>query len=396
MVLCLFVLFMCKTRALNTFYLGDHVPDIYIYMNRIDKIVYRQFRMIYQSGTNELVYCIEPGATLSSGEYDSYEEFNSIFNLSEEKFNRIKLIAYYGYQYKDHKDIKWYAITQYLIWKEIMPYNWEMYFVDKNHNRLDNLFSDEINEIYRLVNNYDDSLDILKEYILNNEKTITIKSNNLLSSYTSSVGKIENDTLIIDNLNYGNNNVKLTFNNYKKTKFYFNGGGQNIMLRGDIFKENIEFVIYVQQGRVGINECNEETFHEDFIGGTYEVLSEDDEVLDTIICSEDGCLSNHLPVGFYKIRVKNLPLNFEKNEHIYDVEIIDNEINKVSVCSMPKRNEEKNIEYIPEENETSEIVENEDEIDIPYTSRYSLYKCMIFFLIVIITILWTNKNENIN
>lgn len=396
MTLCAFVLFISSVKASNAFYLGDHVPDIYIYMNRIDKKVYRQFRMIYQSGTNELVYCIEPGATLSSGEYNSFEEFNEIFNLSEENFNKLKLIAYYGYQYDNHTDIKWYAITQYIIWKEIMPSSWEMYFTDKNHNKLDNLFSDEINEIYNLVNNHSDSLNILNKYILNNEKTITIKSNNLLSNYTTNVGRIDNNTLILDSLDYGNNNVKLTFNNYKKTLFYFNEGGQNIMLRGDIFQKNIDLDIYVQQGRVNITECNEETFFDDFIGGTYEVLSDDDEVLDEITCTEDGCLSGYLPVGYHKIRVKSLPLNFEKNEHIYDIEVIDNEENKVSVCSLPKHKEEKIIDHEPEHDEAIKTIEYEDEVDIPYTSKNELYKYMIFFIMIIITILWTNKNENTN
>ena len=95
LIIILFFCFIFKTYASETFYLGDHVPNIYIYMDRVNKKVYRQFRMIYKSNTNELVYCIEPGATLSNGNYESYDEYNDVFNIPVDKFNKIKLIAYY-------------------------------------------------------------------------------------------------------------------------------------------------------------------------------------------------------------------------------------------------------------------------------------------------------------
>ena len=66
------------------------------------------------------------------------------------------------------------------------------------------------------------------------------------------------------------------------------------------------------------------------------------------------------------------------------------------MCSLPKHKEEKIIDYEPEHDESIKTIEYEDEIDIPYTSKNELYKYMIFFIMIIITILWTNKNENTN
>lgn len=371
----------------NTFYLGDHVPDIYIYMDRINKKVYRQFRMIYQSGTNELVYCIEPGASLSSEVYDIYSNNDFVFNLSDDKFDKIKLIAYYGYKYNNHTDIKWYAITQYMIWKEIMPYEWDMYFVDENHNRLDNKFADEINEINNLVSNHKSNAGIFDSYIINNRYSYTIRGNDELINYGTNNGFINETGLKLDNLKVGRNDIHLTFNDYHEPLFFYNSGGQNLLKRGTVLKEGIDTYVYVKAGKVKINECNDETFNIDFIGGTYEILDLDDEVISTFKCSDKECISDYLPVGFHKIRVKDLPDNYEVNEHIYDVEVKDTETSEISVCSLPKKI------VFEKEVETTNL----EVIDIPYTSKNSYFK---YFVIIIITIssflLITHKYENSN
>lgn len=408
----LFLSFYTTVKASETFYLGDHVPDIYIYMDRINKKVYRQFRMIYRSSTDELVYCIEPGATLSSNNYDSYEEFNSVFNLTEEKFNRIKLIAYYGYNYKNHTDIKWYAITQYIIWKEIMPSSWQMYFVDTNHNRQDSWYQDEINEIYDLVNHHDETAGIKDGYIINYKRNIVIDGNDGLQNYKPSTGYINENKLVIDNLNYGKNDILLSFKNYNAPVFYYNAGGQNIMKKGDIFKNRISSYVYVTAGKLKVNECNEDDFSNAFIGGTYEVINEDDVTLDEFTCTNQECISNYLPVGFYRIRVKNLPNNYEKNKYIYDIEIKDNDTSEITICSLTKKDikrntsdeneedivNEENINEEPYEYENIDVIDNDDteEINIPYTSKYSLLKISFSIIIPLLYLFLNKKNENNN
>ena len=62
-----------------------------------------------------------------------------------------------------------------------------------------------------------------------------------------------------------------------------------------------------------INECDEESLDSLIIGGNYEILDQDDEVIQTISCTNAECLSDFLPVGNYKIRVKDLPDDYEEN-----------------------------------------------------------------------------------
>jgi hypothetical protein len=400
-----FLSFISITNAQELFHLGDKVPDIVIYMDRINKQVYYQPKKIYRNLTNELVYCIQPGIVLSNGEYESFEDYNTVFNITEEQFNRIKLIAYYGYNYDNHTDIKWYAITQYLIWLEIKPDNWTMYFSNSNHERLDNLFQDEINEIYDLVKNHDSSLGLKAAYILNNRKEITIKVDNMISNYEVNNGKIDNNNLVIENLKYGNNEIKLTYKNYNPVLFYYNEEGQNVFKRGDTFNKVISTSIYVKGGKVNINECNEETFEHDFIGGTYEVLNEDDAILYEIKCESSKCLTDYLPVGFHKIRVKNLPSTYESNEHIYDVEVKDGETSDVTICSFPKKivtkkiiekeeeankNDEKPYEY-----DDIEVIDEELKIvDVPNTYKYSFIKIILILATATLGVFYIKNDKN--
>ena len=376
-ILLCFTVFASKVKADSKFYLGNHVPGIYIYMDRINKKVYRQFREIYKEGTNELVYCIEPGTTLSTSSYTDETEYNPKFNISADKWEKIKKIAYYGYRYQNHTDIKWYAITQYVIWKELMPSNWTMYFVDENHNKLDNMFHSEINEIYSLVNNHKESPKLDDLYVFNYGDDIVIEdSNKLLSKYYSNIGRISSNKIDLNNeLEVGEETIiDLTYNSYKKPTYHYNSDGQNILVRGDIYKKNLSFNVLITAGKVEINECDENSSNSVFIGGTYEVLDQDSEVIGEITCNQDKkCISSYIPVGSYSIRVKNLPNDYNENEYIYDFSTVNNETTIVNICSLKKVKTLKK-ELVKEEKEIIDeqpiaSASNEKIVDIPYTYK---------------------------
>ena len=386
----LFFILITKTNAEEKFYLGEHVPDIYIYMDRVDKKVYRQFRMIYKEGTNELVYCIEPGTTLSLLSYDKVDNYDPKFIFSPDKWELFKKIAYYGYGYNNHTDIKWYAITQYIIWKEYMPDSWDMYFVDKNHNKLENMFKNEIDEIYHLVNNSKDYPDINSYYDFNYGDDYTIiDKNNLINSFSANIGVINNNVLNLnDNLKPGINNIKLTLNNYKESAYFYNESGQNILTRGDILPSSINFKVFIQAGSIKINECDEYTGKESFNGATYEVLGLDDEVLEEITCkSNEICKTNYLPVGALSIRVKDVNDGFIKPDQIYDVKTYNDDVSEINIClSQIKKEKEKAAKKEKEEilSYNDDSLKYDKEINIPYTYKSSK---MIYFILITITIL---------
>lgn len=400
--LFLFIIFITKTHADETFYLGDHVPDIYIYMDRINKKVYRQFRMIYKSDSNELVYCIEPGTTLANNAYEAYTDYSPVFNLTEDKFNKIKLIAYYGYNYENHNEIKWYAITQYMIWKEVMPDSWNMYFVDKDHNRLDNLYLNEINEINNLVNNHKKNVGINAVYITNNSNSITIIGNKDLNKYSSNIGNIKDDKLIIRDLKHGKNDINLKLSHYDYSTFFYNASGQNLLRRGDVAPFYINSYVYVKGGKIKINECDEETFKSDFVGGSYEVLNNDDEVLSSFSCSDINCISDYLEVGKLKVRVKSLPDKYEVNDRVYDVTVEDDKETELNICSLkknikPSLPEKEDNEMVDNSNSITEVVDNNDNrdvVDVPYTKKDTFARIIAAIVLIVLSYYIGYINEN--
>ena len=78
----------------------------------------------------------------------------------------INKIAYFGYGYYNHSDPKWYAISQYLIWKEADPLG-HYYFTEGLNGLEANKFQEEINEINQLINEYDKDISF-------NNKTIDL------------------------------------------------------------------------------------------------------------------------------------------------------------------------------------------------------------------------------
>lgn len=346
---------LVTTKASSTFYIGYKIDGIRYVKNKNGNLVYSDFKTIHKSDTNELAYCIQPGVKITDEAYDEYETYNDRFFIDEVKMQKVRLIAHYGYLYENHTDINWYVATQLLIWHAVMPTTWDIYFVDSNNNRI-NLFENEINEINNLVANHHEKPNIDDNYIFNlNEEIVIDDEYNLLQYYKSSSGNIINNRLVIDNnLEPGDYKYSLNVINSEKPIFYNHPTGQDLFTRGEVYKNNLDFNVHITAGKVEINECDEKTFNDVFIGGTYEILDQDDLVIDEITCDEGReCLSHILPIGFHKIRVKSLSDDYENNDMIYDVEVSDNNVSSVSICSLKK---EKPVNII--NNTVVNVIEN--------------------------------------
>lgn len=325
-------------NASSTFYIGYKIDNIRYVKDKNGTLVYSDFKTIHKSDTNELAYCIQPGVKVSDQSYEEYEAYNDKFFIDEVKMQKVRLIARYGYLYKNHTDINWYVATQLMIWHAVMPTTWDIYFVDSNNNRID-LFKDEIDEINNLISNHHDSPNINSNYDFNYHDDIIIEDeNNIIENYKSSSGNIIGNKLIInDNLEPGDYSFNLNVINNTKPLFYNHPTGQDLFTRGEIFTNNIEFNIHITAGKVKVSECDEKTFKDMLIGGTYEILDQDDFVIDEVTCLEGKeCLSKVLPIGYYKIRVKDLGEDYEINDMIYDVEITDNGVSEIPICSLKK------------------------------------------------------------
>ena len=119
-IFIMFFIFLLSTKAGDyKFYIGERIPNMHIESVMGDK-VHNGVPFILRRSDSNYVYCINPFDRINTSEYyNEYSYNNSLFNLTEEQIDYMNLIAYYGYEYENHTDLKWYGITQFLIWKSL-------------------------------------------------------------------------------------------------------------------------------------------------------------------------------------------------------------------------------------------------------------------------------------
>ena len=174
----------------------------------------------------------------------------------------IKRIAYYGYGYKEHQDLKWYAITQYLIWQETVE-NGEIYFTDKLNGKKISIFQNEINELYNLVNESKKKPSFInkKHIMIENKNLVLTDTNNVINQYNINNQKINNNELQISNLNEGNHNITLSKqynNNSQPIIFYQSPNSQTLMKTGNLDTETINLEIQVIKTNIKIYKIDSE------------------------------------------------------------------------------------------------------------------------------------------
>ena len=197
-------IFMGNVSA-ETFREGNFISGEYINKVKNGKTYFLTAQFI-KDDSNDSIYCLEPFVEFNSGNnYVKYESgFEEHLNLTKEQIRRIKLLGYYGYNYNNRTESKWYVITQYLIWKTIDP-SADIYFTDRlNGNRI-NKYESEINEIERDVSYVDQAIwgssiyrVALEEPLVLEDQSGILQNYSVLSSDFAT--SINNNTLIIDNI----------------------------------------------------------------------------------------------------------------------------------------------------------------------------------------------------
>lgn len=135
----------------DSFYEAEYIDNIY--MVRYDRTTqtkyYQKARVYKRTSDGKLAYCLQPFTKFNPND-NTYETVGSLPDISSETLKRINDIIGFGYGYKNHTDLKWYAITQLMIWQAVEPNN-DFYFTDTlNGNRI-NPYDAEIAEINNLI-----------------------------------------------------------------------------------------------------------------------------------------------------------------------------------------------------------------------------------------------------
>ncbi len=303
-----------KTKALtsDSFYYEWIDPKVYVSKTKDGTTRSERIRIYHRNSDGAIVYCIQPGVDFASGVpmtgYDSNQA--SISGMTEEQWLKVNLLAYYGYGYGNHTDSKWYAITQYEIWK-VYNLGWDVYWVDSFHGNRINQFETESQELLNLVNNHLKSPSFSGTTITSVvDDTIKLTDNNgVLQSYDVSGNganyrKDGNDLYIIPT-RIGNISLSLEkkSNRFGRIKLvYAEPGCQNLLFAGDLDPVRTSINIKSIGGKVTINKVDKDTGlaiaqgDATLKGATYGIYKKDGTKVSSITTDANGIItSGELP-----------------------------------------------------------------------------------------------------
>lgn len=313
-IILLFFLFcfVLYEKVDATFFYYDEEKVEGMFITRSDGVTTKSGNpyILKRRDDNQFVYCLEPLKMLDQvGEYLEFSYNDSILGLTNEIIDRINLIAYYGYLYPGHEDIKWYGITQYLIWKELFPYL-DISFTDSRFGNKIVAYTDEVNELLDLVNRDMVGLGIGSDYDIKIGGQYVLVESELLNNYEI-VNDSPTDVYIYDNKlvvssDYeGNYSFTLQRKNRKDNNYflYYNPNGQNLFFNGkladdivvNINSEYVNFTIVKHDFNGDIN---------DYItldGARYGIFDLDNNLIYDGF-TLDGQVSFSVPYGRYIIR----------------------------------------------------------------------------------------------
>ena len=309
-VLITFILIPCINGA-EKFYLGEKVPNMYI-ESKTASDIHNGAPFLLTRSDGKLVYCLNPFKMMDTNNYyKSYTYNDPIFNLSDDIINKMNIISYYGYGYGNHTDLKWYGITQFLIYKTLGIEH--VYFTDVYYGNRVEKYTKEVKEIEELVNNYyklPSFAGELYEYNPNSEYEIK-DINNVLNNYEIIYSNIEvsvnNNNLIINTGKSGSYVVRFVRKSPITTNYvlYNLEGAQSLLYPGKINDIVFDLNITVNSGSITINKHDYKNVDrlEANIGGATFGVYKDSKLVQKLVLDSNGIGSvGDLPLGNYVVK----------------------------------------------------------------------------------------------
>ena len=287
---------------------------------------FQKARFFRKTNNNEFAYCIEPFSIFN--ENSKYESTTTPYNLSESQIDKISKIAHFGYGYKNHTDPKWYAITQFMIWKESA--NGDYYFTDSlNGNRIDR-FNDEMNEINNLINNYNKIPHFNEEYTIISGNNLILEENFENIKITGDNQILENNKLIINPTKegiYTYNLVKEDNTNNKPYIFYQSSNSQNLIETGNIPNLSTSFKVNVLKTEIELTKIDKDTKsiipkgEASLDGAIYSLYDENNNLIKDLIIENNQSIINNIPLGKYYIKEKQAGIGYLLDTNTYEIDI---------------------------------------------------------------------------
>lgn len=333
LVVFIFIVGMISVNAkTDDIYAAEKIDGMYIRkISSSGKEVSKQGGFIRRTSDNSFVYCVEPFVDLIN--YYTYDVYNNnqdkYLGIDKNTWEKLSLIAYYGYQYGNHTEDYWYYITQVMIWRTVDP-EASFYFTNTLGGENDErLYAKEIEEIESLVSNHYVTPEFEEIVLKEGETKRFSDKNNVLSNYVvvgNSNVTIEDNELVVTKDTIGNEDIILRkdSNNFSDVPLvYINPDSQKVLAVGNLepvsCKVNIEVIGYSLK-IIKVDAITGEALK--IAGIKFNIYDADtNEFIMEVITDDNGeiIIDKLLSKGNYKIKEVN-------NQTIDGYEINDEEI----------------------------------------------------------------------
>ena len=254
----------------DTIIVGNKITGIFITKHPTDRPrMLLEVDYLHRASDGMFVYCIDPITILHPGlKYRgiTYNPSSHLDYISEDVWERITLIAYYGYGYGNHTESKWYAVTQFLIWREVMP-DLVMYFAYTLTGPPANRFASEMEQIMNLVNNHNKTpnFDDIEFSVYEGSEIIITDKNNVLSRFDINLSEYveiirDGNTLKIKGIKPGSVDITLVNRDRRFNMppiLYYHATSQDVMSVGRFNEIVSSFRINVKEVHREIEEPKE-------------------------------------------------------------------------------------------------------------------------------------------
>lgn len=300
--------------------------------------------MIRSTANNYTHYCIDPATHMpflnesvanNHNKVVSENEMLSSLKIDKNLLTRIKLLAYYGYGYKDekydHTSKKWYGITQVLIWRTIRPDVTWTFKTGRNGNIKASLHFNEVSELLTFVYNHSilPSFDGEEINLLVGDKITLEDTNNVLYKFNTksnenmAINKKDNK-LEITALKKTSENLTLTRQELSNDFYLLKSKNvQDVITRGNVNMYNTSTIkVNIHDGMVTLKKVDSDTkeFNTNLIGSVISLYDINDNlILDIDIKDENERII--LADGKYYFKEKSSTKGYELNDKKYYFEI---------------------------------------------------------------------------
>ncbi len=358
MRLCIFIFVLLasiiKAKALtyeDGFRTSQMIYSAYVKKERGDGYIqYKQMGILRKNSDGAFVYCLEPFTDIDNQyTYEMLDEnYAQFLNIDPLIWEKINLLAYYGYEYKDeqvsHHDFKWYAVTQVLIWNTLYP-EYDIYFTNTLNGQKDPYkYKEEIKELEALVKkhqvlpslqwNSNEALKLGTTYSFVDSTQVLNQYSVIESSHIDA--RIEGDTLYLTPLEPKDGYVKLAKKGNLSTQpiLFMSDYSQNILLRGNFAPLVYSASFSIQGGRVSLQKNDLDTQLNVALGSAslenalYGIYDKNDTLITTLKTNALGyALTDYeLSFGEYYLKELESPLGYEKSLDIYSFVIDQNHL----------------------------------------------------------------------